>query len=80
MSTTRRLLLAALLCLGTASCGGDGCADLSDQRAAVDRARADYLQLAGSGTASGAQTEQADTALHRLEAALFDAEQRCGDG
>jgi len=67
--------LAAVLLTG---CAGQRCEALPTMRADRDAARAAYLELATSRTATTSQTERADAVLHALERRVHDLEQGCG--
>jgi hypothetical protein len=59
------------------ACGDGACGDLPRMQAERETARADYLELARSGTASAEETGKADDALHALERKVYDVEQQC---
>ena len=75
--TLRLLLAASAAAVLLSGCAGQSCDELADMRAERDAARVAYLELARSGTATDAQTEQADTALHRIEQRVHAVEQSC---
>jgi uncharacterized protein involved in exopolysaccharide biosynthesis len=72
-----RLAVTALVAAVTAGCSGQTCDELPSLREERDQARAAYLELAQSGGASPAETEQADAELHALERRVFEIEQDC---
>jgi hypothetical protein len=66
-------LLPALL-TGCAGTDCDQLAGLTEQRNA---ARAAYQELTSAGTATEAETTQADAELHALDARVYDLELSC---
>ena len=72
-----RLLPLVLLLLPLAGCGDGTCDDLARMQAERETARAAYLELARSGTATAEETGRADEELHALERKVYDVEQQC---
>lgn len=79
MSDVRLLACAAVVTvLLTTGCAGTSCQRLGALQAERDEARAQYLELVGSGTATAEQTSAADADVHNLDRRAFDLEQDCG--
>ena len=73
----RRAVLLALLGSLLTGCGDSACEDLPRMQAEREAARAAYLELARSGSATADETAQADDDLHALERRVYDVEQQC---
>ena len=68
------LALATVLLPG---CSGTDCDELDGLRTERDAARVAYQELTSSGTATEAETTEADEELHALDARVYDLEQSC---
>ena len=77
MVARRAVPAAALAAFVSAGCSGQPCGELPALLAKRDAARAAYLDLAQSATATPDETEEADAELHALDRRLDEIEQDC---